>query len=68
MLRQAVRRPSALRMQTRGSAWNFQNLIENRIPDFKGRPAPGPAGHPHALAPHPSSVVQRGGPQVASLL
>jgi len=38
MLRQAVRRPCALRMQTRGSAWNFQNLIENRIPDFKGRP------------------------------
>lgn len=25
-------------MQVRGSAWNFQELIESRIPDYKGRP------------------------------
>ena len=25
-------------MQVRGSAWNFQELLESRIPDYKGRP------------------------------
>uniref|UniRef100_UPI002FE4FAEB COXEG7 n=1 Tax=Euglena gracilis TaxID=3039 RepID=UPI002FE4FAEB len=38
MLRQVVRRSNPLRMQVRGSAWNFQELMESRIPDYKGRP------------------------------
>lgn len=38
MLRQLVRRSSAIKGQVRYSAWNFQNTVESRVPIFKGRP------------------------------
>lgn len=38
MIRQLSRKASSFKHQVRCSAWNFQETMESRIPDFKGRP------------------------------